>query len=147
MMTTYRLVMAGGLAVASMLALAPATARAQGIVQQRSLGGYGSATISRYYGGEGSGAFLPSAAGPGGFIAQRSLEPRSSTAAALTPRQVEQTMIGGMGSARTPIGGASLTPGRRYPAFGRRGTTGKGGMILSTPVARRSVMPPRLAAP
>lgn len=89
MMTTYRLVVVVGMVVASALALAAATTHAQGIVQRRPLGGYGSATITRYYVGGGSRAFLPSSAGAtGGFItAQRSLEPRSSTTAALTPRQ------------------------------------------------------------
>ncbi len=147
MARTIRFVLAGSLAVAFAMALLPAPAHAQGGVRRRPLGGYGSATITRYYGGGGSGAFLPSAAGAGGFIAERSLEPPASAAAAMTPRQLARTPIGGMSGARTPIGGASLMPGRRFPAFGTRGAMGMGGVIRSPAVGRRMVMPPRLGSP
>jgi hypothetical protein len=143
----YRLVLVGSLAVASMLSLLPATAHAQGGVRRRSLGGYGSATITRYYRSGGGGTFLPSAGGFGSFIAERALESRPSAVAAMTPQQIERTPIGGMGGVRTPIGGASLMPGRRFPAFGTRGAMGIGGVIRSPAAGRRMVTPPRLGSP
>ena len=133
--------------VALLLALSPAAVHAQQGVRRTMLGGYGSATIGRYYRSGGGGTLLPSAGGLGNFIPEGSLEPRPSVAAAMSPFQIEQTPIGGMSGARTPIGGASLMPDRRYPAFGRRGMAGMGGVIRSSPVGRRAVMPPRLASP
>ena len=147
MMPMYRTVLVGSLAAVVAVALLPATAHAQAGVRRRPLGGYGSSTISRSYRSGTGGAYLPSAGGSGSFIAERSLEPRSSTAEAMTPRQIEQTPIGGMGGVRTPIGGASLMPGSRYPAFGTRGAMGMGRVIRSPSAGRRMVMPPRLASP
>lgn len=143
----YRPVLVGSLAVVLAVALLPATAHAQVGVRRRPLGGYGSASIERYYRSGASGTLLPSGGGPGTFIPEGSIEPRPSIATVLSPFQIEQTPIGGMSGARTPIGGASLMPGRRYPAFGRRGVLGMGGVIRSSPVGRRAVMPSRLASP
>jgi hypothetical protein len=111
------------------------------------LGGYGSATVAKSYRSGASGTLLPSGGGQGNFIPEGSIEPRPSVSAAMAPFQIERTSIGGMSGARTPIGGSSLMMGRRYPAFGSRGMTGMGGVIRSSPVGRRSVMPPRLASP
>lgn len=146
MIPTYRLVVVGSLAAALGLALMPVAADAQVGIRRRALGGYGSATIARSYRSGAGGTFLPSSGGFGSFIAERSLEPRPASAAAMAPLQIEQTPIGGTGGVRTPIGGASLMRGRRFPAFGTRGAMGMGGVIRSPSVGRRMVMPPRLGS-
>ncbi len=147
-MRLARTIVGVGCGVVSLLLLLPiATASAQGSIRRPMLGGYGSATVARSYRSGAGGTLLPSAGGQGNFIPEGSLEPRPSVASAMSPSRIEQTPIGGMSGARTPIGGSSLMLGRGYPAFGSRGMAAMGGVIRSSPVGRRSVMPPRLASP
>lgn len=86
----------------------------------RSLGGYGTATISSYYGGGGGGyvpyngrasGFVPYSGDFGGGIGSRPI-----------PRRLPQTPIGGVMMAETPIGGSSLSGG-----ISTRGAMGMGG--------------------
>ncbi|RUL83567.1 hypothetical protein [Tautonia sociabilis] len=112
--------------IAAGLAQRPAEARAQAAGMGRSLGGYGEATIERYY-RSGQGPLIPYGGGQGGFIPYRGLEAREPAAAAMIPRRIEQTPIGGAGAMGTPIGGASLMRGTfTYRPLTSRGLTGMG---------------------
>lgn len=87
----------------------------------RSLGGYGSATIGRYY-TSGMGSYMPYNGNASGFVPYRGgyagglgLQP--------IPRRLPQTPIGGISMPMTMIGGASLPGGM---ATGMRGGMGAG---------------------
>lgn len=98
----------------------------------RSLGGYGAATIDRYY-QDRQGAWIPYNGGFGGFVPYQYLEPRSALGTMPSPR-VEPTTIGGTGAIATPIGGASrrMNQGRLYAPLNlgearNRGMSPRGG--------------------
>jgi hypothetical protein len=110
------------------LAVDASPARAQMAGAGRSLGGYGAATISSYYGRRG-GPLIPSGGGGGGgYIPYRGLQAREPGAAAMMrPRRLAETPIGGAGMMGPPIGGASRMMGPRiYTPFGSRGGMGLG---------------------
>ena len=147
MLVITNIVAKGLLTLAIISALAPGTASAQALIKRQPLGGYGSASVSRSYGSSMGGTLLPVSGGFGGFIAERSLEPRPMAPAPLVPRQIGRTPIGGQSMAVTPIGGSSAMTGGRYPAFGARNSMGMSRVIRSQPAGRLMVMPQRLASP
>ncbi len=133
-----RLVVLGGV-----LLVVTGAARAQSArsVRGRSLGGYGAATIGRYYSSgttayipySGGGGYVPYQGGPGGGFAIRSVS-----------RALPQTPIGGTSMTATPIGGASLRSaaqtsgdgGRRFESF--RFSSGLGLDTIGRPMTRQS---------
>jgi hypothetical protein len=95
------------LSVGLLLCASPSRAQMSMTGGGRSLGGYGTATISSYYGGGGGGyvpyngrasGFVPYSGDFGGGIGSRPI-----------PRRLPQTPIGGVMMAETPIGGATLS--------------------------------------
>ncbi len=127
------------------LAVLPAQAQMPMSGGSRSLGGYGSATISSYYGG-GGGGYMPYAGGGQGFVPYRS---GSSGGLGIDPlpRRIPETTIGGTTMmAATPIGGASLSGGMgsgsmglrggSYFPFGYEGGVGMSGGMLARPMSR-----------
>ncbi len=91
---------------------------------RRPLGGYGAATIGSYYTNRG-GPLIPYGGGQGGFIPYVGLEGRQPAMVTLMPRPIMTTPIGGVGMARTPIGGASRMMGPDlYRPFNYRGRFG-----------------------
>lgn len=118
--------------LAMVVEAAPAKAQTPGM--RRPLGGYGAATIGSYYGNRG-GPLIPYAGGQGGFIPYEGIEPRRPAAAAMTPREIPTTPIGGVGRMGTPIGGVSRMSGPDlYRPFNARGRSGLGSRL---PSARR----------
>lgn len=129
--------------IGGVLLVAASSARAQSGMSGggRSLGGYGAATIGRYYSSgttayipySGGGGYVPYQAGPGGGFAVRPVS-----------RALPQTPIGGNSMAATPIGGASLgagamnvrTGGRRFESF--RFSSGLGSDMTGRPMTRQS---------
>ncbi len=128
----------------------------------RSLGGYGSVTIGRYY-TSGMGSYMPYNGNASGFIPYRGgyagglgLQP--------IPRRLPQTSIGGTSMPMTSIGGASLpggmaagmrggmgaTAGRRpFAPFGYEGGIGMGmgGGMAGTPMTKQAGMRPTPSGP
>ncbi|MFI5456078.1 MAG: hypothetical protein ACHRXM_11575 [Isosphaerales bacterium] len=122
----------------------------------RSLGGYGEATIGRYY-SSGMTSYMPYNGSAGGFIPYRGgyaggfgFEPIS--------RRVPQTPIGGISMPMTPIGGASLSGGMGagagrgvFAPFGYEGGIGLGAGMIGTPMTkqggRRSPLGPGFGYP
>lgn len=135
----------------------PGDARAQAAGMGRSLGGYGEAAISRYY-RSGQGPLIPYGGGQGGFVPYRGLEAREPAVAAMIPRRLEPTPIGGAGTMGTPIGGASLMRGafsyrpltsRGLPGIGSGGRSGMvgGGRRTGPGFGYPFRQPPRLSGP
>lgn len=134
-----RIIVFGGI-----LFVATGSARAQSGMSGggRSLGGYGAATIGRYYSSGttaympySGGGYVPYQGGPGGGFAVRPV-----------PRALPQTPIGGTSMAATPIGGASLRAGamtdrsgtRRSESF--RFSSGLGSDMIGRPMTQQSSM-------
>ena len=116
-------ILKGVLALGGTLALGTPTAQAQMAMpgSGRSLGGYGAAAISSYY-GSGGGGYLPYTGGGGGFVPYRG-GPGSGMGSTPIPRQVPTT----------PIGGASLS--------GAMGIDSRGGMGLGSRLRPRALVP------
>lgn len=106
----------------------------------RSLGGYGAATIGRYYSSGttaympySGGGYVPYQGGPGGGFTVRPV-----------PRALPQTPIGGISMAATPIGGASLGAGAMTDRPGTRRTesfrfsSGLGTDMIGRPMTQQS---------
>ena len=122
----------GFLIVLMIGSIGPPTVRAQGA--GRSLGGYGAATIGRYY-GSGQGSYLPyngNASGfvpyQGGYAGGLGVQP--------IPRRLPRTPVGGTSMPLTPIGGASLYGGMAgggrpaFLPFGYEGGIGMPGGLI-----------------
>lgn len=135
-----RLVVFGGLLL---VATGPARAQSGMPGGGRSLGGYGAATIGRYYSSgttaympySGGGGYVPYQGGPGGGFAVRPVS-----------RALPQTPIGGSSMATTPIGGASLgtvdmagrAGTRKFESF--RFSSGLGSDMIGRPMTRQAGM-------
>ena len=99
----------------------------------RSLGGYGTATISSYYGG-GGGGYVPYNGRAGGFVPY-SGDFGGGIGSRPIPRRLPQTPIGGVMMAETPIGGATLSG-----SMGARGAMGMGADRAAPAPSCRSAM-------
>jgi hypothetical protein len=157
MRATIRAILLGGIALGITLVVDTPSARAQmGMPGAgRPLGGYGAGTISSYYGGT-STTYVPYNGGASGFIPyNRGFGDQMSTRPAL--RRIPETPIGGVMTAETPIGGASLagamgaaprggmgtgsqTRPRTYMPFGFGGGMGMGAGTVSMPTSRAGGM-------
>lgn len=110
----------------------------------RSLGGYGAATISRYY-SDGMSAYIPY--GGSNYIPYRGGD-AGGLGSQPIPRRLPQTPVGGISMPMTPIGGASLTggaglgahPGGSFLPFGYEGGIGLGRGLIGTPMTRQGRM-------
>ncbi|MHB1559469.1 MAG: hypothetical protein ACYC61_18630 [Isosphaeraceae bacterium] len=140
------------LIIGGMLLIPTGPARAQSGMSGggRSLGGYGAATIGRYYSSgttaympySGGGGYVPYQGGPGGGFAVRPVS-----------RALPQTPIGGTSMAATPIGGASLGAGamtdrsgtRRFESF--RFSSGLGSDMIGRPMTQPSGLRRGLTGP
>jgi hypothetical protein len=157
MPATIRAFLMGGITLGITLVSDTSSARAQMGMSGagRSLGGYGAGTITSYYGGT-STTYVPYNGDASGFIPyNRGFGDEMSTRPAL--RRIPETPIGGVMTAETPIGGASLTGGmgaaprggmgmgsqsrpRTYMPFGVGGGMGMGAGMVSIPTSRASGM-------
>ena len=97
----------------------------------RSLGGYGAATISSYYGSE-SGGYLPYNGSAGGVVPYSGGN-GGGPGVQTIPRRLSSTPIGGSMMAQTPIGGASLAGGM--------GSSLRGGMGMAATTGFRGLFP------
>jgi hypothetical protein len=145
---------AGLLFLAFMLVGTP-LARAQTDMSSagRSLGGYGAATIGRYY-GSGMGTYMPYNGNASGFISYQGGYAGGLGAQPIS-RRLPQTPIGGVSMPMTSIGGTSLTSqmsagmrGRMgaglargvFAPFGYEGGIGMGMGAIGTPMTRQAGM-------
>jgi hypothetical protein len=159
MRPTRQAIPLGVLLVAGLTAIGSTPARAQMGMSGagRSLGGYGAATIGRYY-TSGMGSYMPYNGNASGFIPYR-----GGYAGGLglqrIPRRLPQTPIGGTSMPMTSIGGASLPGGmaagtrdgmgmgavagrRTFAPFGYEGGIGMGmsGGMIGTPMTKQAGM-------
>jgi hypothetical protein len=97
----------------------------------RSLGGYGAATISSYYGGT-AGGYMPYNGGGSGYLPYRGGSAGGMGVQPI-PRRLPESTIGGVMMPTTPIGGASLSGGMGANARPGMGTMARSGPRSFTP--------------
>lgn len=116
-------VVAWGWLVGSFWALvvgSSAWAQGWGMIPSRSLGGYGEATIERYYQNP-SGLWVPYGGGFGGFVPYRAIEATRPPIAVPSPRLPIETPIGGesLRAERLGIGARAIQRGYAPLGVGR----------------------------
>jgi hypothetical protein len=108
----------------------------------RPLGGYGAATIGRYY-SNGMGTYMPYNGNASGFVPYRGGY-GGGVGVQPIPRRLNPTAVGGASMPMTPIGGASLDQGMRtatrrgsFLPFGYEGGLGFGADRVGMPMTDR----------